>query len=102
MSNYSERLYNLIEEIKADKSFPNPWRNYVGSDGVRLQALIERGEKTVTRAVPDEVKASMAADLQKQVTGFDPTGPHWNAETGCTCPPGTVSRDCKVHRGLVD
>lgn len=100
---YESRLYTLIEEIKADKSFPNPWRNYVGSDGVRLQALIRMGENTSHVQPPQGISnVDMGMDSNnngKPVTGHF-TGisrPISSDPLNCNCPEDAVRRSCPVH-----
>jgi hypothetical protein len=89
---YEQRLYNLIEEIKADKSFPNPWRNYVGSDGVRLQALIRMGESTTLREVPESPPRWTPGPGGMMVSNSNDS-----SDSACICVPGGVKQGCPKH-----
>lgn len=80
--NYDQEITRLIEEIKADKSLAQPWKNYASKELHVAQSLI-RMAKTTTNRAPDN-----APPLQVSSAG-----------TGCTCVPGAVDRNCPTHGG---
>lgn len=77
--NYAQHLQELMDEIKADKSLPQPLKNYILSDAGRLQAMCRAAMVTTGLKAPEGLNI-------KHVGG-----------TECTCPEGGVRANCPVH-----
>ena len=70
--NINAELQPIIEEIKADKSIIQPYKNYALKAAEELKAWIHMGQTTTTQK--------------------------YNQEPICTCPgPGAIAKDCLVH-----
>jgi len=74
---YTPAINTFIEQIKADKSIVQPWRNYALKHLQEALAEIRMG-LTTSNAKPDE-----------------PADPI--VQTFCTCPAGGRRRDCPAH-----
>lgn len=81
--NYDQEITRLIEEIKADKSLAQPWKNYASKELHVAQSLIRMGKTTTNRA-PDNAP---------------PVTVIRGGTSECTCVPGAVDRNCPTHGG---
>lgn len=77
---YQQKINALIEEIKADKSIVQPWRNYATKALSEAQAFLVMGGISTYRSAPE----GMIAD---RLNGADV----------CTCGPGVRDGKCPVH-----
>lgn len=96
--NYDEAITQMINELKADKSIAQPWKNYATSDLLRVQAVIRMG-KTVTKQEPP---ADMQiGDPKNPAMAFAGPKPEQRFIGGpCICQPDMPPRlDCPMHGG---
>lgn len=100
LSDYDAAVHTFIEQIKADKSIVQPWRNKACSRLEEVQAFVRMGKTTTNVARQNEPSASETY----QQTNFAPNAAVGTAPQAtdpqnvvCTCPNGGRRRDCGVH-----
>jgi hypothetical protein len=103
MANYDKRIYDLISDIKADKSIHPQWRNKAVARIDEAHAFIEKGQRTTSMKAPQgmvlpnvpvmsEENARAIFGGQQPVSSTNP-----NQHIDCNCLPGTIDHTCPVH-----
>jgi hypothetical protein len=82
--NYDKRIYDLIQDIKNDKSISTKWRNKAMARFDEGHAFIGTGQREMNNLRSEGVQAPASI-----------SNPNQNVD--CTCLPSTRDKTCPVH-----